>query len=277
MGRITIVGLGPAGSELITPQTSAVINAHRIRFVRTTRHPAAVAVPDAVSFDQEYETAGNFDEVYESIARHLLEAAVEHDVLYAVPGSPLVLERSVELIRDQADGGAIDVQLLPALSFLDVAWARLGIDPVEDGVRLIDGYRFATQAAGQTGPLLIGHCHAASVLSDIKLAIDEGPDRVPERVIVLQRLGLDDEAIFEVRWADVDRDVEPDHLTSIFIPELAQPVAADFARLEELVRVLREQCPWDREQTHASLAPAPPRGELRNARGSRWPLGVRRR
>ena len=40
----------------------------------------------------------------------------------------------------------------PVLSFLDLAWARLGIDPVGAGVRLIDGHRFAVEAAGQTGP-----------------------------------------------------------------------------------------------------------------------------
>jgi MazG family protein len=31
-------------------------------------------------------------------------------------------------------------------------------------------------------------------------------------------------------------------------------VAAELVRLDELVHVLREQCPWDREQTHGSLA-----------------------
>ena len=31
------------------------------------------------------------------------------------------------------------------------------------------------------------------------------------------------------------------------------PVAAEFARFEELIRVLRQDCPWDRKQTHASL------------------------
>jgi len=31
--------------------------------------------------------------------------------------------------------------------------------------------------------------------------------------------------------------------------------AAELARLDELVRILRARCPWDREQTHLSLAP----------------------
>ena len=33
----------------------------------------------------------------------------------------------------------------------------------------------------------------------------------------------------------------------------AEPFAAEMARFDELVRTLRARCPWDREQTHASL------------------------
>src|ERR1019366_5464142 len=35
---------------------------------------------------------------------------------------------------------------------------------------------------------------------------------------------------------------------------LAAPVAAQLVRLDELVHTLRQRCPWDREQTHGSLA-----------------------
>jgi tetrapyrrole methylase family protein/MazG family protein len=42
-------------------------------------------------------------------------------------------------------------------------------------------------------------------------------------------------------------------LTSLYVPRLLEPIAQEMARLTELVRVLRERCPWDREQTHGSL------------------------
>jgi tetrapyrrole methylase family protein/MazG family protein len=70
---------------------------------------------------------------------------------------------------------------------------------------------------------------------------------------VLQRLGLPDESITTVAWADLDKEVEPDHLTSIWLPTGAPPVAREVARFDELVRTLRERCPWDREQTHSTL------------------------
>ncbi len=248
-GRITVVGLGPAGPELVTPQTLDAIRQSTRRFLRTSRHPASEVVPDSVTFDSVYDRADSFADVYLEIAETLIGEAATEDLLYAVPGSPLVLERTVELLRQAAASRRVEIELLPAMSFLDVAWSRLDVDPVEAGVRLVDGHAFATAAAGQTGPLLVAHCHASHVLSDIKLAVDEPP----RTVLVLQRLGLADEAVFEVEWAELDREVDADHLTSIYIPEMAEPVAVEFARFDELVRVLREQCPWDREQTHASL------------------------
>ncbi len=249
VGRVTVIGVGPAGPDLVTPAARAAIEAHDRRFVRTTRHPAMTVVEGATSFDELYDAGDSIAGVYEAIRDRLIDEAQSGDVLYAVPGSPLVLERSVELLRAEATASGLDVELVPSMSFLDLVWARLGIDPIESGVRLVDGHRFGVAAAGQTGPLLVAHCHAKRVLSDIKLAVEDGAGRV----VVMQRLGLPEEAIFEAAWSDLDRRVEPDHLTSIYVPELAEPVAAEFARFDELVRTLRQQCPWDREQTHASL------------------------
>jgi len=243
---VVIAGLGPAGPDLLTAGTTAAIDAIPHRLLRTRRHPAAVAVPDAADFDAVYESAESFDVVYATIVDGVRAAAVAHgEVLYLVPGSPVVAERTVELLL--ADDG-LDTTVLPALSFLDLAWARLGVDPVALGVRLVDGRRFAVEAAGQVGPLLVGQCDRPHVLSDIKLSVDDGPP-----VVVLQRLGLEDESIREVAWDELDRIVEPDHLTSLWIPALAAPVAGEVARFAELVRTLRAECPWDREQTHASL------------------------
>ena len=126
MGRLTIVGLGPAGPELITPQTRAALESGAEVRLRTARHPAAEVVV-APSFDEVYESADRFADVYAEI-RDRLQADIEAHghVVYAVPGSPLVLEHSVALLRE-VDG--IEIELLPAVSFLDLVWARLGLDP----------------------------------------------------------------------------------------------------------------------------------------------------
>jgi tetrapyrrole methylase family protein / MazG family protein len=245
--RVVIVGIGPAGPDQVTAEVLAAIERIPVRYLRTLRHPAASVVGEANSFDDVYDASDTFEQVYQTIVEQLVSAATEHgEVLYAVPGSPLVLERSVRhLLADPR----VHVFVLAGMSFLDLAYTRLGIDPVEAGLQLIDGHVFETAAAASTGPLLVAHCHNQRVLSDIKLSVDDGPD-----VVVLQRLGLPDELVTNVTWADLDREIQADHLTSIFIPSLTAPVAASLMTFHETVRRLREDCPWDREQTHQSLA-----------------------
>ncbi len=253
---ITVCGLGPGGEGDLTEAAASAIESNGRRFVRTTRHPTAHRAQGATSFDHVYDAADDLAAVYETIAEALVASAIDdasstspQGVVYVVPGSPLVLERSVARLRRD---DRVTLELVPSLSFLDVAWARLGIDPVESRVRLVDGHTFAADAAGDVGPLLVAHTHADWVLSDIKLAIDAGPEM---RAIVLQGLGTDDERIEEVGWPDLDRVVEPDHLTSIFLPEVGEPVAIELQRSVDLMARLRRECPWDAEQTHRSLRP----------------------
>jgi tetrapyrrole methylase family protein/MazG family protein len=252
---ITVVGLGPGGVGHVTTETLDAIHHIDRRHIRTTVHPTAHLVTEApggaVSHDDLYASADTFDDVYEQIAERLLADA--HDrghIVYAVPGSPLVLERTVRRLREQ---DAVHVDIRPAMSFLDVAWARLGIDPVEAGVRLVDGHEFATGAAGDTGPLLVAHTHANWVLSDIKLAAEDASGDEP--VVLLHALGTPDEQIVETTWAEMDRAIDADHLTSLYVPDLAAPVGKHYVQFHQLARTLREQCPWDIEQTHQSLIP----------------------
>jgi tetrapyrrole methylase family protein / MazG family protein len=250
---IEVVGLGPAGAELLTRDAEERLRQAGHLFVRTNRHPAAAAFPDAHSFDHHYERAATFEEVYAAIVEDLVAAAHRVGrVVYAVPGSPSVAERTVDLLRTHpaVEGGEISLFVRPALSFLDLAFERLGIDPVVAGVRVVDGAIFAIEAAGSRGPLLVAQCWDRSILSAIKLAPEVAPT---EPVTVLYHLGLADEKVWEVAWEDLDRAVEPDHLTSLWIPVLDDPVARDLVGLDELVRTLRQECPWDRRQTHGSL------------------------
>ena len=255
MARVIVAGLGPAGPEAITGAVLDAISQTSRRFIRTRRHPAAVAVEPAESFDHVYDQASSFEEVYRAIVDRLTAEAGDGDVLYAVPGSPLVAERTVELLRAVP---GLELEVLAGLSFADLVWDRLGVDPLTAGVRLVDGRRFAVDAAGERGPLLVAQCDSAHVLSDIKLAALASFDRsaageANQAVVVLQRLGLSDEQVFEVGWADLDHAVAPDHLTSLYVPELGTPIAREVARFADLAIELRRRCPWDQVQTHQSL------------------------
>ncbi|MGH9016739.1 MAG: MazG family protein [Acidimicrobiales bacterium] len=272
--RVVVVGLGPSDAGLIPPAALAAVAGAARTFVRTARHPAAAALASVTtgpleSFDRLYDGADTIDEVYGAIVNELVAAAevafaakgatgahADEEppdfVAYAVPGSPFVAERTVVLLRSD---GRVAVDVVTAPSFVDLAWDRLGVDPVSIGVRLVDAATFAVEAAGERGPLLVAQCHSRQVLSDIKLAADDvAGDDAGRTAVLLHHLGLDDEQVAEVPWADIDRTLEPDHLTALWIPRLAVPVAAELARLDDLVHTLRARCPWDRKQTHASLA-----------------------
>ena len=247
--RVVIVGLGPGPRNTVTQATLEAIERIDVQFVRTKRHPTADLMPKATSFDSLYDTLPTFEDVYGAITEAVVAAALKHgEVLYAVPGSPLILESSVAQLR--ADS-RVDVQVLPALSFLDLAWEALGIDPVNAGVRLIDGHRFALEASGERGPLLVAQVHADWVLSDVKLSHESANGNEP--VVLLHHLGLPDQRVEHTTWQELDRVLPADHLTTLYIAQMAEPVSGELARLHQLARTLREQCPWDREQTHDSL------------------------
>ena len=256
--HVTVVGLGPAGTDLLGAAAARLSDADRV-YLRTARHPAAGHFVGAHAFDDLYDAAATFDEVYAGIVEALVVAAVAaapESVVYAVPGSPLVAERTVELLRED---GRVDVAIVPALSFLDLAWAALGIDPLAEGVRLVDATEFASVAAHERGPFLIAQCWSSHLVSEVKLGLPDAAGPAPPRPVLLHHLGLADEVVEAVDWWELDRTVTPDHLTSLYVP--AWSVSSEWAAGEEvaslvaLMATLRQECPWDQAQTHASLMP----------------------
>jgi tetrapyrrole methylase family protein/MazG family protein len=258
-GRVIVVGLGPGGVDLLVPAARVVIEAHPVRFARTARHPAVEELSAAgvylETFDAEYDAAADLDSCYDAIVAVLVDAAVEHgEVVYAVPGSPAVAERTVTMLHDAARSGRVEVTVVPGVSFADASWARLGIDPLATGARVVDGRELEPAQIDVGVPLLVAQCDHALVLGDVKLALLEhlAADTV---VTVLQRVGLPDEHVQHVALAELDRVISPDHLTSVFVPPTSTSVTRELARLLALAERLRGPggCPWDAEQTHHSL------------------------
>jgi tetrapyrrole methylase family protein/MazG family protein len=257
-GRIVVVGLGPAGADLVLPAARTALGSASRAYVRTARHPAVEELREQglsiQSFDDEYARGTDLEAVYRSIVEQLLGAAAEHgEIVYGVPGSPVVAERTIVLLREAADSGRVELETVPGLSFADLAWARLGVDPL-DGAQVADARSVATDGTAPAGPLLFAQCDSALVLSDLKLALlEELPPAAP--VTVLRHLGLADEQIVEVELAELDRVIEPDHLTSVFVDTGQASVAREVSRLVALAERLRAPggCPWDAEQSHHSL------------------------
>ena len=134
-GNITIVGLGPGDFKLLTMETWELLNSGRPLLLRTAQHPTVAEISsrgvEFATYDHIYQIGNSFEEIYEAIAADLIaRAAGGEQIVYAVPGSPLVAEQTVTLIRQQAAAQDIDVKIIPAMSFLETLYSRLGNFPV---------------------------------------------------------------------------------------------------------------------------------------------------
>ena len=182
---VVVVGLGPGDLDLISASSRAELESGAPVVLRTGQHPAVSSLGEFVTFDHLYESCESFDEVYEAIVGELAALAAAHGrVVYAVPGSPLVAERTVELLRS-VDG--IDLMILPSLSFLDLAYGALDLDPLHSPLTVVDATTRPTRLRGP-GPLLVAQCWSRQVLSDVKLSVDSAPGG---SVVLLHHLGLE--------------------------------------------------------------------------------------
>jgi MazG family protein len=79
-------------------------------------------------------------------------------------------------------------------------------------------------------------------------------DRLPASgdVTILHHLGLEDELIFTCRADELTNFRAADHLTSLWVEEFRDAGEA-MGDLVDFMKRLRAECPWDQEQTHASL------------------------
>jgi len=214
--------------------------------LRTRIHPAADAFSAVTSYDDYYDSADSFEVLYPKIVDDLVQLASTSpngEVVYAVPGSPMVAEHTVELLRLRND---VEIICEPAISVIDVACARLGKDPMALGLRVVDALGSVEPFRGP-GPLLILQTYAPEILASVV-------DRLPRETVVtiLHHVGLSDEVIKELPAHELVSFDSADHLTSLWVQGL-RTAGESMDDLVDFMRRLRAECPWDQEQTHASL------------------------
>lgn len=240
---VHVVGLGPGDERYLTADTVALLQGTAPVRLRTAVHPAAP--PGLASYDEWYERATSFAALYGAIVDDLVALATTHGVVvYAVPGSPMVAEHTVELLLERRD---VTVVVHPAVSVLDVACAALRIDPLRDGLSVIDALT-PDQLERASGPTLVLQVYAPEVAAVFADRLD--PDCA---VVVLWHSGLPEARTLSMTAAALADFADADHLTSLYLPEPLTAARA-VADLEVLMTRLRTDCPWDQEQTHASLA-----------------------
>ena len=243
---ITIIGLGPGSLDRVPgPVLDLLLDEDQTVIVRTSHHPAAAELAGmrAVTFcDDLYESADEFDDVYTAIADRVVAAAEPGPVVYAVPGSPMVGEFAVRKLLDTSE----EVQIVAGESFIDAVLVAVGYDPLDRGLQILNGHELPDPLTLDK-PTIIGHLDRPEILGDVL----DGVSRVtPEETEVTLLAGLGAPDAFEVTGPvdSIDTDLAG-FRTSLFID--SEP--GGLLGAVRVMRMLREECPWDREQTHQSL------------------------
>lgn len=259
MGELIVVGLGAGRKGLMTEETKKLLTEEACVRLRTAKHPTVEELKKEgytfESFDYVYEQKDTFEEVYDTIVEACLSLAEETGrLIYAVPGSPLVAEKTVQLLRERAEGRSVKLTILPAMSFLEVLYVRLGVDPI-NGLTILDGDDIGKIAFDNTVALVVTQVYDRAVASEVKLALMEQYDD-EQPITFVRNLGLDDEEVREIPLYELDRQPNIDHLTSIYVPRREpREQTFDMTPLTDVMQTLRSPggCPWDIEQTHESL------------------------
>ncbi|GGH39715.1 nucleoside triphosphate pyrophosphohydrolase [Paenibacillus segetis] len=259
-GNITVIGLGSGDPDRLTLGSLKQLQNAQQRFVRTKDHPVVSWLEETgvsfSSFDTVYEEKADFPSVYEEITERLIASARGNDIVYAVPGHPMVAEATVKLLRSRCPEEEITLSIIGGESFLDEAFLRFGFDPIE-GFQLLDSSGLSPANIDPRMHTLIGQVYDVFTASEVKLSLMEVyPDDY--EVVIGHALGVaGQEQMIKVPLYELDRTEGYGNLSLVYVPASNDDSLRirSFQRLHEIVDILRspEGCPWDREQTHQSI------------------------
>lgn len=257
--KISIIGLGAGDIDQLPLGVYKTLKQEKQLFLRTKEHPVVVELEKEglrfQSFDAVYEKHDQFADVYEEITEYLLAEATKGPVTYAVPGHPLIAERTVQLLLERGPGRETEIVIGGGQSFLDAMFQALAIDPIE-GFQLLDGTALSKEMLLLKNHTIIGQVYDSFVASEVKLTLME---KLPDdyEVFIVTAAGSKDEIIRKVPLYELDREMELSNLTSVYVPPVddEEILYKDFNKLRGIISELRgpNGCPWDKKQTHESL------------------------
>jgi tetrapyrrole methylase family protein / MazG family protein len=257
--KIEIIGLGAGDLDQLPLGVFKKLKGNSRLFLRTKEHPVVKELEKEgvqfTSFDSIYEAHDQFEEVYQEICRVLLHEAHNDTIVYAVPGHPLVAERTVQILLEHMGKEGLEIVIGGGQSFIDALFQALRIDPVE-GFQLLDGTALKKEHVHIEQHIIISQVYDRFVASDVKLTLmDLLPAEYP--VTIVTAAGSESQFIKEVPLFELDREVTLNNLTSIYVPPVRDEtlLRKQFYKLREIISELRgpNGCPWDKEQTHESL------------------------
>lgn len=251
---ITIVGLGAGEINQLPLGVYNLLKGVEHIFLRTKEHPVACTLIAEglkyTSFDEVYERHDSFLDVYDEIMQILTDASKKGDIVYAVPGHPMVAERVVQLLIESD----LEIEIKGGQSFLDDMFTTLKIDPIE-GLQIFDATDFDPVNLSLRQHIIFCQVYNSDMASNVKLALLEVLPYDYE-VFIVTAAGSDKEVIKKVQLCELDHEITLTNLTSVYMPPAPEELLRQkFSSLREIIKTLRGPagCPWDKAQTHQSL------------------------
>jgi tetrapyrrole methylase family protein / MazG family protein len=134
MARVTVVGIGPGPLSWLTMEAERQLRLADKVFFRASGYPAYYWLrelgKEVVCFDILYTTPWpDAGEMYKFMAAALIkEADIRGHAVYAVPGSPFVLEDTSRLLKRQGATAGVEIRIIHGMSFLEPALSVINHD-----------------------------------------------------------------------------------------------------------------------------------------------------
>ena len=251
MHKITVVSLGPGARAHITLGAMEMMEKARRLILRTGEVDAAKYLREKglqfETLDQLHEACEDFEEFTKEAVEAVTKAARRANVVYAVldASADATVEEMVKLYPEnvtlmggmplsapllQAAGAKMPVRICSAME-LTVPQTQDGLLVVELNSRMLAG-----EVKLKLTPWYGDECEA------LFFAPSEKMERTFTRIPL----------------CEIDRQTRYDHTCALYLPPvlLRSRERYDLWDLKRVLDILRGEngCPWDREQTHASLA-----------------------
>ena len=253
---ITVVSLGPGDPKLLTMQTADTLRKSRCLILRTARHRAADWLQEEgisfTSFDNLYDEYDDFDALHTEMARRLWALASEHTLTFAVIDAQT--DGAVRALKASrpADGKLV---ILPGVTLADNCLALLPDQIDHSGkVRVLPAMDALEAAPDPATPLLITEVFDRMLACDLKLKLSDLYGDEAEVVFFPTSAKINRKPMI-MPMMEIDRQRTYDHTVSVYVPAMTlhdRPRYC-FDDLLKVMHTLRQQCPWDGEQTHESL------------------------
>lgn len=215
--KLTIVGLGFGEKKGITLEAIEKIKSSSNVILRTKHHPTVELLDEMgikyKTCDELYEKANNFEELYRSIAKKVLEESRKKDTVYVVPGAPSILESTAfHIIKDEPD-----VEIVEAVSFIEPCVTASKVD-IGEGLVMVDAVDVNFFNLNPNFNIMITQLWNEFIISDVKLALMEvyGDEYEIEAIYSAGIKG--EEEVKKLKVYEMDRILKPDIRLSLVVP-----------------------------------------------------------